>query len=346
MTGLEYDPNPDNNQATFILNIPYVDPENQIPEVPSNLPDNGMATVPPIPNIEDLMDLDIYQPGPNPIPPNNPPNPPGPDTPGPNPPGPNPPGPNPPGPNPPNPPGPDTPDPNPPGPNPPNPGPNPNSSPGTWGGNDQLYRDQMYIRDTLSYVPTTGSNPPELPEWNLTIDPPEIDQWDIFDMLINAAGELLFLGTIASTPGANEYLQQVKTGISNGMKSIQTGLRYFTKDPRRAFDLIKRGFTSMGKSFVDDGFMKAVSDNTFKLDPNVIQEALVRGLCKIFPNQAAEIRTFFTILSSINFIKDPLGIYKVWGNVVYSLFTERIAQGNYETIKKFWEAIKKTLIPI
>jgi len=52
-----------------------------------------MATVPPIPNIEDLMDLDIYQPGTNPIPPNNPPNPPKPDTPDPNPPGPNPPGP-------------------------------------------------------------------------------------------------------------------------------------------------------------------------------------------------------------------------------------------------------------
>jgi hypothetical protein len=278
-----------------------------------------MATLPPIPNIENLMDLDIYQPGNNPEPPNNPPNPPKPNT----------------------------PDPNPPGPSPPNPGPNPNPSPGTLGGNDQLYRDQMYIRDTLSYAPTTDSKLPKLPEWNLTIDPPDVDQWDIFDMFISAAGELLFLGTIASTPGANEYLQQVKTGMSSGMKSIQTGLKYFTKDPRRAFDLIKRGFTTMGKSFVDDGFTKTVSDKTFKLDPNVAQEVLVRGLCKIFPKQAAEIRTFFTILSSINFIKDPLSIYKAWGNVVYSLFTEGIPQGNYEeTIKKFWEAIKKTLIPI
>ncbi len=66
VTGQEYDPNTYNNQATFTLNIPYVDPENQIPEIPSNMPDNGMATLPPIPNIEDLMDLDIYQPETNP----------------------------------------------------------------------------------------------------------------------------------------------------------------------------------------------------------------------------------------------------------------------------------------
>lgn len=46
--------------------------------MPSNLPDNGMATLPPIPNIENLMDLDINQPGPGPGPrpnPSNPPNP-------------------------------------------------------------------------------------------------------------------------------------------------------------------------------------------------------------------------------------------------------------------------------
>nr|WP_245247924.1 Ig-like domain-containing protein [Methanobacterium petrolearium] len=183
----------------------------------------------------------------------------------------------------------------------------------------------------------------KLPNWKLTIDPPDIDQWDILDMTINAAGELLFLGYVATTPGGNEYLQQVQTGMSTGIKSIKTGLRYFTKDRRIAFDLIKKGFKTIGKSFVDDSFMKSVSDRTFMLDPNVAQEALVRGLCKIFPKQAPEIRTFFTLLGSINFIEDPFGILKAWGDVVYSLFTKGIPQGNYEeTTQKFWEAIRKT----
>ncbi len=52
--------------------------------MPSNLPSNGTITLPPIPDIENLMDLDINQPSPGPGPGSNPPSP--------NPPGPNPPG--------------------------------------------------------------------------------------------------------------------------------------------------------------------------------------------------------------------------------------------------------------
>ena len=147
VTGLEYDPISANNQAKLTLNIPYLDPENQIPEVPSNLPDNGTATLPPIPNIENLIDLDIHQPGPNPIPPNNPPNPPGPNPPTP----PDEPGPNPPGP--------DTPDPNPPT----SPAPNPPTEPQKP--STQLGRDIAGVRqavaDGSSVIPPWSPDKPK-----------------------------------------------------------------------------------------------------------------------------------------------------------------------------------------
>jgi hypothetical protein len=44
---------------------------------------------------------------------------------------------------------------------------------GTIGGNDQLYRDQMYIRNTLTYTPTTD------PNTNTTTPPPEMPGWEI-----------------------------------------------------------------------------------------------------------------------------------------------------------------------
>jgi hypothetical protein len=106
-----------------------------------------MATVPPIPNIEDLMDLDIFQPGTNPIPPNNPPNPPGPNPPTP----PDEPGPNPPGP--------DTPDPNPPT----SPAPNPPTEPQKP--STQLGRDIAGVRqavaDGSSVIPPWSPDKPK-----------------------------------------------------------------------------------------------------------------------------------------------------------------------------------------
>jgi len=49
---------------------------------------------------------------------------------------------------------------------------------GTIGGNDQLYRDQMYIRNTLTYTPTTN------PQTNTTTPPPEMPGWEIDTSLI------------------------------------------------------------------------------------------------------------------------------------------------------------------
>ena len=234
MTGLEYDPISANNRAELTLNIPYLDPENQIPEVPSNLPDNGTATLPPIPNIENLIDLDIYQPGTNPEPPNNPPgpdtpeptppgsnppepNPPSPpDEPGPNTPGPNTPGPNTPGPNPPtppdepgpNPPGPDTPDPNPPT----SPTPNPPTEPQKP---TQLGRDIAGVRQAVA----SGNMEGTIPDWNLEIAKPisdeeEIKEWTSF--LIKLSIELM---AFAAVSAVSEYIQGIISAITNYFKA-------------------------------------------------------------------------------------------------------------------------------
>ena len=49
---------------------------------------------------------------------------------------------------------------------------------GTIGGNDQLYRDQMYIRNTLTYTPTTD------PNTNTTTHPPKMSEWKIDNNII------------------------------------------------------------------------------------------------------------------------------------------------------------------
>lgn len=206
--------------------------------------------------------------------------------------------------------------------------------------NDQLNRDWAAIRDI---VPTGSFNNTILPEWKVSIDPPEIDKWEMLSIAIDFAGELLFLGTIATTPGSGEYLQQVQTGMIKAIDSLKLAARYFTKDPLRAFRTLRGGFTNMGKNFVSEDFMKGVSSKTFRFDPNVAQTVLQEGLCKIFPKQAPQIRTLFNLISGINFIKDPFEIIKSWGAVVYSLFTEGIPDGNYEeTANKFWNALEKT----
>ena len=60
--GNEFDPNTANNQAKLTLNVPNPATEEQLPEIPPNLPSGGEATLPSIPNIEELMDLDPNNP--------------------------------------------------------------------------------------------------------------------------------------------------------------------------------------------------------------------------------------------------------------------------------------------
>ena len=340
MTGLEYDPNPDNNQATFILNIPYVDPENQIPEVPSNLPDNGMATVPPIPNIEDLMDLDIYQPGTNPIPPNNPPNPPKPDTPDPNPPDPNPPtppdepGPNPPGPN--------TPDPNPPtspAPNPPNPGPNPNPTDPNLGPSNtptsQLARDIAGVRAAVS----TGNFEENIPEWNLTFDgtsnvtednSKENEEWKSF--LLKFAGEVIFFAIVAAIP--NEYLQQVGNAFANTFKVLGDIARYFGygKQVNQIAKLWERLKAILQNPAVES-YISKWSTLMKYLEPNLGEMLLEKTLIKIFPNSVNEIKLLMNIISTAQFCEDPFGTIHSIINVGLSILSHDIP--NPKDLEKF-----------
>jgi uncharacterized repeat protein (TIGR01451 family) len=203
----------------------------------------------------------------------------------------------------------------------------------------QLDRDVAAVREAISRGELNKS---VLPKWNLTTEE-KVDDWETFSMMVDIAAELLYIGSIASTPGSGEYLQQVKNGMIEAMSSLKMAARYFTTNPRKAFDLLKRGFQQAGESFVDDAFMEALSKKTFRLDPNVAQTLLQEALCKIFPKQAAQIRTLLTLLGGINFISDPLEIYKAWGDVVYSFAVDGIGQGNYgKAVDEFWEALKKT----
>ncbi|MGF7117394.1 hypothetical protein [Methanobacterium oryzae] len=208
--------------------------------------------------------------------------------------------------------------------------------------NDQLNRDVAAVRDALN----RGEVRKPLPEWNLTLEE-KIDEWETFSMMLDIAGELLFIGSISSTPGSGEYLQQVKSGMLEAMDSLKMATRYFIKDPRFAFNTLKRGFKQAGNSFVDDEFMKAWSKNTVRVDPNVAQYALEKGLCSIFSKQADKIRLLLNMVGSISYIADPLKIYKSWGEVVYSFAADGIGQGNYDkAVDEFWEALKNTFLPI
>lgn len=148
--GAEFDPNAANNQATFIITVPNPAAEEELPEVPTNLPSNGEATLPNIPNIEELMNLDpnmplSFNPGSGNTCSSN----------------------------------------------------RPGSGPGTVGGDDQLYRDQMYVRGVLS--PPNNSDP------NETTQKPEMPEWKIDTSLV---GQILLATTMIATSAAATILGQ------------------------------------------------------------------------------------------------------------------------------------------
>jgi uncharacterized repeat protein (TIGR01451 family) len=302
VTGSEYDPYPANNRAELTLNVPYVDPDNQIPEIPSNLPDNGIATLPPIPNIEDLLDLDIYQPGTNPEPPNNPPNPPGPDT----------------------------PDPTPPGPNPPNPGPNPNPTDPNLGPsntpNTQLARDIRGVRAAVS----TGNFEENIPEWNLTFDEAsnvtednskENEEWKSF--LLKFAGEVIFFAIVAAIP--NEYLQQVGNAFANTFKVLGDIARYFGygKQVKQIAQLWERSKVTL-QNPAAESYISKWSTLMKYLEPNLGEMLLEKTLIKIFPNSANEIKLLMNIISTAEFREDPFGTIQAIINVGLSILSHDI----------------------
>ena len=159
ISGAEFDPQPSNNQASLTLSVPNPAAEEQLPEVPLNLPSGGEATLPSIPNIEEGMNLDPNKPVSGAS--NNPEktlvsN-------------------------------------------------GPGSRPGTVGGNDQLYRDQMYVRDYVGSPLTDPkiNNPNGNNNNNQT--KPEMPGWDIDTSLI---GELLLAAFMMATTAAAVILAE------------------------------------------------------------------------------------------------------------------------------------------
>jgi len=304
VTASEYDPYPANNRAELTLNIPYPDPDNQIPEIPSNMPDNGMATLPPIPNIEDLMDLDIYQPETNPEPPNNPP-------------------------------GPDTPEPNPPSP-PDEPGPNP-PNPNQFTPNTQLQRDIAGVRQAVqSQSFKDKMNRSLIPDWNLTVDEPtydnseENDKWKKF--LIKFTGEVLPLAFFAAIP--NEYLQQVGNAFANTFKVLSNVARYFgyEKQVNQIAKLWERLKAILQNPAVES-YISKWSTLMKYLEPNLGEMLLEKTLIKIFPNSVNEIKLLMNIISTAQFCEDPFGTIHSIINVGLSILSHDIP--NPKDLEKF-----------
>jgi hypothetical protein len=203
--------------------------------------------------------------------------------------------------------------------------------------NDQLPRDIKSVRDIVS-----GVKDAKLANWNMTLDSP-IDKNELLSYAIDIAAELIYIGAMVGTPGSGEYLQQVKNGMMEAGAALKMAANYFTKDPRRALNILKNSFKNMGENKNQIKFLDDFSKNTFKIDPNIAQKVVGDALCEIFPKQAGKIKAFFNVMGSVQFLLDPLEIWKSWGEVIYSLFVDGFGHGDYgKTVDNFWEALDKT----
>ena len=203
--------------------------------------------------------------------------------------------------------------------------------------NDQLPRDIRSVRDVVS-----GVKDAKIANWNMTLDSP-IDKNELLSYAIDIAAELIYIGAMVGTPGSGEYLQQVKNGMIEAGAALKMAANYFTKDPRKAFDILKRSFKNVGENEKQIKFLDDFSKNTCKIDPNIAQKLVGDALCEIFPKQAGKIKAFFNVMGSAQFLLDPLEIWKSWGEVVYSLFVDGFGQGDYgKAVDNFWEALDQT----
>ncbi|MDP3566392.1 hypothetical protein, partial [Sediminibacterium sp.] len=219
----------------------------------------------------------------------------------------------------------------------PQPTPKPKDPPKPTVSNDQLPRDIRSIRDVVS-----GVKDAKIANWNMTLDSP-IDKNELLSYAIDIAAELIYIGAMVGTPGSGEYLQQVKNGMIEAGAALKMAAEYFIKDPRQAFRILKRSFKNVGENGKQIKFLDDFSKNTFRIDPNIAQKVVGDALCEIFPKQAGKIKAFFNVMGSVQFLLDPLEIWKSWGEVVYSLFVDGFGQGDYgKAVDKFWEALDQT----
>ena len=230
------------------------------------------------------MDLDIYQPGTNPIPPNNPPNPPGPDIPDPNP--------------------------------PTSPAPNPPTEPQKP--STQLGRDIAGVRQAVA----SGNMEGGIPDWNLEIEEPisdeeEIKEWTSF--LIKLSIELM---AFAAVSAVSEYIQGIISAITNYFKVLNIVTKYFgiNKYLKPILD-----YSRQASKVLKNPTVKSIVDKWGKVldvvTPNVGTKLLERTLIKIFPSQTAEINYLMTIISTKEFLEDPLGAINAIYDILLGIFT-------------------------
>jgi large repetitive protein len=186
--------------------------------------------------------------------------------------------------------------------------------PGTIGGNDQLYRDQMYIRDTLTYTPTTNPNtntdtttpPPEMPGW-------EIDT-SIFDSLILAA-------CMVASGLIGEELAKREFGGPYGKTTIK--------------DLMKKGPVTPERIMIASFIATLLSPPTLKAEILMVTGLLVYFFTANGFTMAGKTNAY-TILSLILFITSLAILVSSLRKDVEKALKESVLGQIFELIKKFF----------
>ena len=286
----EFDPNAANNRANLTINVLNPAAEEELPEVPPNLPSAGEATLPPIPNIEEGMDLDPNDPklGPGPGP--------GPDpSPGPKPD--------------------DEPFP-----------PSPLYTPKTQLQRDIAGVRQAVQSDSFK----DQMNRPLIPEWNPQpgndtdnqgSDDKVNEEWR--SVLLKFAGDVIFFAAFSLIP--NEYLKGVGSSLLNAFETLGTIAKYFGygKQVKQIADLVQRSKGVLLNPYFES-FISKWSVLMDILDFNVGMKLLEWALIKIFPKAVTEIKLMFAVISTANFALDPFGTLKIIMNLACAMFTKNI----------------------
>jgi hypothetical protein len=204
--------------------------------------------------------------------------------------------------------------------------------PGVNKGNDQLYRDQMYVRDYVGYVGSNnhdGSNDqggsdsqiPSMPDW--TLQPPgseddKVENGEIPSWVYMALAAGIIIAAVAIKK------PEWGTAILNGLRTLWNTMRYFGGSTKLFVDtVLKPNVKNIFKlTGAEDSFnsFSAILDG---LNPNVgstvvkwvLKNGLNRIVSKIAPDFAPSIESSMgmvidVVFSGINLAElanDPLG---------------------------------------
>jgi len=167
-------------------------------------------------------------------------------------------------------------------------------------GDSQLARDIQGVRESV------GTGKLVIPEWNpeplktSELSDEELKEWE--SLLIGFGAEIVF-GLIP-----DEYLQMVQSASIKAASTFNQLLRSlgFVKQSNQIAQLLKRSHQII-QTPVFMKWLNRLSAVMSGLGPNVGMKILGRGLCKMFPKAATEIKIFLATLSIVKFCKDPFG---------------------------------------